>query len=50
MEDVHALKKLGVAAVYRPKDFEVNRIMNDLVGLIEKTADEKVACVGKREY
>lgn len=50
MEDVHALKQLGVAAVYRPKDFEVNRIMNDLAGLIEKAVNERVACVGKREY
>ena len=49
VEDVHALKKLGVAAVYRPKDFDLNRIMDDLAGLIEKAA-ERVACVGKSEY
>ncbi len=37
-EDVNVLKQLGVAAVYTPKDFDLNRIMDDLVGLIEKTA------------
>ena len=42
-EDVHVLKQLGVAAVYTPKDFELNRIMGDLVGLIEKKAEERAA-------
>ncbi len=42
-DDVNVLKQLGVAAVYTPKDFDLNRIMDDLVGLIEKTVDEKVA-------
>ena len=37
------LKQLGVAAVYTPKDFDMNRIMSDLVGLVEKRADEKAA-------
>jgi ethylmalonyl-CoA mutase len=40
-EDVHVLKQLGVAAVYTPKDFELNRIMGDLLGLIEKKASEQ---------
>jgi len=42
-EDVHVLKQLGVAAVYTPKDFDLNRIVSDLVGLIEKQAGEKAA-------
>ena len=42
-DDVYVLKQLGVAAVYTPKDFDLNRIVNDLVGLIEKTAGERVA-------
>ena len=42
-DDVHVLKQLGVAAVYTPKDFDMNRIMGDLVTLIEKRADEKAA-------
>ena len=29
-DDALALKKLGVARVYTPKDFELNRIMQDL--------------------
>ena len=41
-DDVNVLKQLGVAAVYTPKDFDLNRIMDDLVGLIEKTVDERV--------
>jgi (2R)-ethylmalonyl-CoA mutase len=42
-EDVHVLKQLGVAAVYTPKDFDMNRIMGDLVSLIEKRAGEEAA-------
>jgi (2R)-ethylmalonyl-CoA mutase len=42
-DDVNVLKQLGVAAVYTPKDFDMNRIMGDIVGLIEKRADEKAA-------
>ena len=42
-DDVNVLKQLGVAAVYTPKDFDMNRIMSDLVTLIEKRADEKAA-------
>ena len=42
-DDVNVLKQLGVAAVYTPKDFDLNRIMSDLVGLIEKTAGDQAA-------
>ena len=41
--DVNILKQLGVTAVYTPKDFDLNRIMSDLVGLIEKTAGDRAA-------
>jgi ethylmalonyl-CoA mutase len=34
-EDESALRKDGVAAVYTPKDFELNRIMADLVRIVE---------------
>jgi (2R)-ethylmalonyl-CoA mutase len=37
-EDASALKSAGVAAVYTPKDFELNRIMSDLVRIVESTA------------
>ena len=42
-DDVNVLRQLGVAAVYTPKDFDLNRIMGDLVTLIEKGLDEKAA-------
>lgn len=35
-EDAEALEKAGVAAVYTPKDFELNRIMSDLVRIVER--------------
>ncbi len=33
--DAATLRAMGVAAVYTPKDFQLNRIMLDLVGLVE---------------
>jgi (2R)-ethylmalonyl-CoA mutase len=42
-DDVHILKQLGVAAVYTPKDFDLNRIMMDLVKLVDAKASEKAA-------
>jgi (2R)-ethylmalonyl-CoA mutase len=38
-EDAEALEAAGVAAVYTPKDFELNRIMFDLVRIVESEAD-----------
>jgi (2R)-ethylmalonyl-CoA mutase len=35
-EDATALRAMGVAAVYTPKDFELNRIMMDIVGLVDR--------------
>ena len=37
-DDAAALRAMGVAAVYTPKDFELNRIMLDIVGLVDKAA------------
>jgi ethylmalonyl-CoA mutase len=34
-EDATALRAMGVAAVYTPKDFELNRIMMDIVSIVE---------------
>ena len=36
-DDAARLRALGVAAVYTPKDFELNRIMMDIVGLVDQT-------------
>ena len=40
-EDESALKNSGVAAVYTPKDFELNRIMTDLVRIVENATDRE---------
>ncbi len=37
-DDAAALRRAGVAAVYTPKDFELNKIMMDIVGLVEPGA------------
>jgi (2R)-ethylmalonyl-CoA mutase len=34
-EDADLLKAAGVAAVYTPKDFELNRIMTDIVAIVD---------------
>jgi len=37
-EDANVLKEAGVAEVYTPKDFDLNRIMADLVRIAEGTS------------
>jgi (2R)-ethylmalonyl-CoA mutase len=37
-QDVAALRDAGVAAVYTPKDFDINRIMRDIVALVGSDA------------
>jgi ethylmalonyl-CoA mutase len=39
-DDADALRSAGVAAVYTPKDFELNRIMADIVRIVDTSADE----------
>jgi (2R)-ethylmalonyl-CoA mutase len=39
-EDETALKAMGVAAVYTPKDFKVNTIMADIVRIVAEAADK----------
>jgi len=34
-EDARTLKEAGVAAVYTPKDFDINRVMSDIVHIVE---------------
>ena len=38
-QDAVELEQAGVAAVYTPKDFELNRIMSDLVRLVENRGE-----------
>jgi len=40
-DDADMLKEAGVAAVYTPKDFELNRIMTDLLRVVETAAEQK---------
>jgi (2R)-ethylmalonyl-CoA mutase len=37
-EDAQRLQETGVAAVYTPKDFELNRIMSDIVRIVDRTS------------
>ncbi|MBO0755047.1 MAG: protein meaA [Bradyrhizobiaceae bacterium] len=37
-EDVRTLRQFGVAAVYTPKDYEINRIMTDVIRIVETAA------------
>jgi ethylmalonyl-CoA mutase len=39
-QDAVELERAGVAAVYTPKDFELNRIMSDLVRLVENRGED----------
>ncbi|MGZ8371540.1 MAG: methylmalonyl-CoA mutase family protein [Rhodoplanes sp.] len=42
-DDEAALKAVGVAAVYTPKDFELNRIMTDIVRIVEDKVPSQAA-------
>jgi (2R)-ethylmalonyl-CoA mutase len=41
-EDEATLKKAGVAAVYTPKDFQINQIMSDVVRIVEQASAKAV--------
>jgi (2R)-ethylmalonyl-CoA mutase len=40
-DDADMLKQAGVAAIYTPKDFELNRIMSDLLRVVESAEEQK---------
>jgi (2R)-ethylmalonyl-CoA mutase len=42
-DDINILKQLGVAAVYSPKDFDLSRIIMDVVRLIDERTSEQAA-------
>jgi len=44
--DAELLTEAGVAGVYTPKDFELNRIVSDLIGMIEASAAKAGAARG----
>jgi (2R)-ethylmalonyl-CoA mutase len=41
-DDVNILKQCGAAAVYTPKDFQLNDIMAGIVGLVDAKAEALV--------
>ena len=45
-QDVAALREAGVAAVYTPKDFDITRIMRDIVALLSAGAERAPVAVG----
>jgi (2R)-ethylmalonyl-CoA mutase len=45
-QDVAGLQQAGVAAVYTPKDFDINRIMRDVVALVATDADRSPVVAG----
>jgi len=45
-QDVAALRKAGVAAVYTPKDFDITRIMRDIVALVGAGAERPTVAAG----
>jgi (2R)-ethylmalonyl-CoA mutase len=38
-EDARKLEKLGIAAVYTPKDFDLNRVMTDVLRIVEAAVE-----------
>lgn len=40
-EDEAILKQVGVAAIYRPKDYEITGIIGDVVNLVDRRTDER---------
>ena len=45
-QDVAALRAAGVAAVYTPKDFDINRIMRDIVAIVGEDAEQATVVAG----
>jgi (2R)-ethylmalonyl-CoA mutase len=45
-QDVRRLREAGVAAVYTPKDFDINRIMRDIVELVGQAGNGSSATNG----
>jgi ethylmalonyl-CoA mutase len=39
-EDADALMERGVAAVYTPKDFELNRILTDILRIVDRSSED----------
>ena len=44
--DVAFLREAGVAGVYTPKDFDITRIMRDIIALVGAAAEQTPVAVG----
>ena len=40
-EDAQALRQAGAAAVYTPKDYDLNTILDEIVAIVEKAAESR---------
>jgi (2R)-ethylmalonyl-CoA mutase len=40
-DDENVLRNMGVAAVYTPKDYELDRIMMDMARIVERSLDRR---------
>jgi ethylmalonyl-CoA mutase len=40
-DDAAELKESGVAAVYTPKDFELNQVMSDVLRIVERSKEAR---------
>ena len=45
--DVAPLKEAGIAAVYTPKDFDITRVMREVVGLVAQSANGDTSAAAK---
>jgi (2R)-ethylmalonyl-CoA mutase len=45
--DVTPLKEAGIAAVYTPKDFDITRVMREVVGLVAQSANGDTSAAAK---
>ena len=48
-QDVAACSQAGVAAVYTPKDFDITRIMRDIVALVAAEAERRRRSPARRQ-
>ena len=46
-DDAAALRQTGVAAVYTPKDFELNQVMSDVLRIVERSRAQRLEDAGR---
>jgi (2R)-ethylmalonyl-CoA mutase len=48
-EDVNILKQLGVERVYSPKDFEINKIVHEIIEIVDQRFEQTGSGESKAE-